>query len=164
MGNEFELSVHKSLQTDVKSVSSVWEVLTFQLSSFFFEYHIFLVISFYQFTQLKHYTQYTLQSSPRKLLKLYNTIKMFSVVSRGLGSAATKSVLRRNFASKVVVLSDLDAVEKVTDSSSAAVLYYTATWCPPCKVIKPVFHGLSEDHEGIVFGQVRVQAPGRRRQ
>ena len=78
-----------------------------------------------------------------------------SVARRGLSHAGPSLLLRRKFASKVVVLSDLDAVEKVTDSSSA-ILYYTATWCPPCKVIKPVFHGLSEDHEGIVFGQVRV--------
>lgn len=36
------------------------------------------------------------------------------------------------------------------------ILYYTATWCPPCKAISPVYEKLSEKYQNIVFTKIDV--------
>lgn len=33
---------------------------------------------------------------------------------------------------------------------------FTATWCPPCRRIGPVFESMAEDNEGVVFIKVDV--------
>ena len=60
----------------------------------------------------------------------------------------------RTFA--VTNLSDHPTLTKFTEDNKKSVLYYTATWCPPCKAIKPVYEKLSEDFEGIGFGKIDV--------
>lgn len=37
-----------------------------------------------------------------------------------------------------------------------AVFYYTATWCPPCRAIAPVFEQLSQDYPDISFTKIDV--------
>mmetsp|Transcript_18153 Transcript_18153/g.20952 ORF Transcript_18153/g.20952 Transcript_18153/m.20952 type:complete len:141 (+) Transcript_18153:132-554(+) len=58
----------------------------------------------------------------------------------------------------VTALEDLDAVEKFSESNDKSILYFTATWCPPCKAIKPIYSELSDIHDkdGIAFGKVDV--------
>jgi len=60
----------------------------------------------------------------------------------------------RSFA--VVNLSDESAVEKFRNINSKSVLYFTASWCPPCKAIAPVYEELSKKYEGVSFGKVDV--------
>lgn len=58
--------------------------------------------------------------------------------------------------SAVVNLSDLDAVTKFRNINSKSVVYLTATWCPPCKMISPIYDELSKDdafHQ-VAFGKV----------
>jgi len=60
--------------------------------------------------------------------------------------------------SAVVNLSDLDAVTKFRNINSKSVVYLTATWCPPCKMISPIYDELSKDdafHQ-VAFGKVDV--------
>lgn len=38
----------------------------------------------------------------------------------------------------------------------AKVLYFTAKWCPPCKMISPVYDQLSETHKTVAFGKIDV--------
>uniref|UniRef100_A0A7S2UE67 Thioredoxin domain-containing protein n=1 Tax=Attheya septentrionalis TaxID=420275 RepID=A0A7S2UE67_9STRA len=69
---------------------------------------------------------------------------------------ASSSLTRRTMAS--VTLSDEDAVEKFRSLNSKSVLYFTATWCPPCKAIAPIYEKLSEDYSDVAFGKVDVDA------
>ena len=35
-------------------------------------------------------------------------------------------------------------------------MYFTATWCPPCKMISPVYDELSSRYPDVAFGKVDV--------
>lgn len=37
-----------------------------------------------------------------------------------------------------------------------SVVYFTATWCPPCRRIGPFLAELSEETEGVAFGKVDI--------
>jgi thioredoxin 1 len=53
-------------------------------------------------------------------------------------------------------LSDLDAL---ATSNKYVILDFTATWCPPCKAIAPLFHKLAAEHSvpgALAFGKVDV--------
>jgi thioredoxin 1 len=70
----------------------------------------------------------------------------------------TRSILRPTTVRymSVINLSTQDAVEKFTVMNSKSILYFTATWCPPCRQIKPIYESLAKDSEGIAFGKVDV--------
>mmetsp|Transcript_14702 Transcript_14702/g.20996 ORF Transcript_14702/g.20996 Transcript_14702/m.20996 type:complete len:140 (+) Transcript_14702:105-524(+) len=62
---------------------------------------------------------------------------------------------RRQFS--VISLSDESAVKKFHAGNNKSILYFTASWCPPCKVISPVYEELSKKNKGTVaFGKVDV--------
>jgi len=63
---------------------------------------------------------------------------------------------RINFA--VTELDDDDFVPLFIEANSKTILYFTAGWCPPCKMIKPVYESLSddEDFQLIAFAKVDV--------
>ena len=52
---------------------------------------------------------------------------------------------------------EYDAAIKTT-----CVIDFTATWCPPCQMIKPKFHAMAEDeaYKGIDFYQLDVDQNG----
>jgi thioredoxin 1 len=58
----------------------------------------------------------------------------------------------------VVNLSDGDAVDKFIKINSKVVLYYTATWCGPCRAIKPFYEDLSKQYasDGVSFGKIDI--------
>jgi thioredoxin 1 len=56
----------------------------------------------------------------------------------------------------VINLSDFEATEKFTQLNHKSVLYFTATWCPPCKAIKPVYEELAGKYKDVAFGKVDV--------
>mmetsp|Transcript_15991 Transcript_15991/g.19525 ORF Transcript_15991/g.19525 Transcript_15991/m.19525 type:complete len:128 (-) Transcript_15991:1611-1994(-) len=56
----------------------------------------------------------------------------------------------------VVSLSDESAVKKFRLINNKSILYFTATWCPPCKAIKPVYEELSNTYTNVAFGKVDV--------
>ncbi len=60
------------------------------------------------------------------------------------------------FMSSVVTLGDETSVEKFLTVNHKAVLYFTATWCPPCKAIKPIYEELAKKYPQVAFGKVDV--------
>jgi len=56
----------------------------------------------------------------------------------------------------VIVLDNQEAVEKFRLVNSKSILYFTATWCPPCKAIKPIYEEMSDKYPNIAFGKVDV--------
>mmetsp|Transcript_4922 Transcript_4922/g.7470 ORF Transcript_4922/g.7470 Transcript_4922/m.7470 type:complete len:133 (+) Transcript_4922:45-443(+) len=56
----------------------------------------------------------------------------------------------------VITLSDADAVDKFRTINSKSVMYFTATWCPPCKMIAPIYTELATKYPDVAFGKVDV--------
>ena len=76
------------------------------------------------------------------------------LASRSLLRPVTRSQTSRLFS--VINLSDLEAVDKFKAVNSKSLLYFTATWCPPCKQIKPIYEQMAKDHPTVAFGKVDV--------
>ena len=69
-----------------------------------------------------------------------------SYLSRGLASL-----------SPVVQLGDMKAYEKLEqEKDKKHILYFTATWCPPCRKIGPVFEDLSRNNADILFVKIDI--------
>ena len=60
----------------------------------------------------------------------------------------------------VFTLSDEEAVEKFRQVNPKSILYFTATWCPPCKAIAPVYEEMSKEYPDVGFGKVDVDDNG----
>ena len=58
--------------------------------------------------------------------------------------------------SSVVALTDETAPDFMSDKHDKAVVYFTATWCAPCRAIKPLYNELSLQYDEISFGKVDV--------
>jgi thiol-disulfide isomerase/thioredoxin len=56
----------------------------------------------------------------------------------------------------VTKISDEDALSKFTQLNSKSILYFTATWCPPCKMISPIYEKLSHAHPDVGFAKIDV--------
>lgn len=65
----------------------------------------------------------------------------------------------RRFAStnaNFIVLGDSSILKGIVDSTDSKVLYFTASWCPPCKMIAPVFEKLSKDFPQTKFVKIDI--------
>ena len=58
--------------------------------------------------------------------------------------------------SSVIVAGDQAGYKKAIDSDDLVVVYFTASWCGPCKIISPIFDQLSQDHPTGTFVKVDV--------
>lgn len=70
-----------------------------------------------------------------------------------------RNVLSRRWASggpNFVVLGDSSALKGIVESAESKVLYFTATWCPPCKMIAPVFEKLSHEFPSTKFVKIDI--------
>ncbi|OQR99758.1 hypothetical protein THRCLA_21795 [Thraustotheca clavata] len=59
-------------------------------------------------------------------------------------------------ASRVQVLDSNDAYAELIAKPSKTVVYFTAQWCGPCKMISPIYAQLSNDFTDIEFAKVDV--------
>ena len=56
----------------------------------------------------------------------------------------------------VKVLTDESEFEAASNSQELAVVYFTASWCGPCKMISPVFESVSDENPTLTFLKVDV--------
>ena len=75
-------------------------------------------------------------------------------------SLICRNVVVRNsaarFASNFVVLGESSKLDDIIKSDGSKVLYFTATWCPPCKKIAPVFEKMSEEFVATTFVKIDI--------
>ena len=59
------------------------------------------------------------------------------------------------------MVKELTTLEEYNNAiKGTCVVDFTATWCPPCQMIKPKFHAMAEDeaYKGIEFYALDVDA------
>jgi len=74
-----------------------------------------------------------------------------------VGNTCTRTSLKvtRSF-SNLLILKNDDAFNKQKELPGKKILYFTASWCPPCKAIGPVFETLSKKHTTLSFVKIDV--------
>ena len=45
---------------------------------------------------------------------------------------------------------------EIAGTDKLIIIDFTATWCPPCQMIKPIFHKMADDMPDCVFLQIDV--------
>jgi thioredoxin 1 len=77
-----------------------------------------------------------------------------------LRTAFTRSPLLRGnalrFSSNYVVLGSSSALKDIIAKDGSKILYFTATWCPPCKKIAPAFEKMSKDFANTTFVKIDI--------
>lgn len=72
------------------------------------------------------------------------------------GRKAVLTSMPRRGLSNYVVLGDTDTLKDIVSAADSKVLYFTATWCPPCKMIAPVFERLSKEFPATKFVKIDI--------
>jgi thioredoxin 1 len=60
------------------------------------------------------------------------------------------------FASNYVVLGSSDKLKGLLEAPGSKILYFTATWCPPCKKIAPSFEKMSNEFAKTTFVKIDI--------
>jgi len=80
---------------------------------------------------------------------------------KGHASYSSSKVVRKGLESKnFIVLGSSEAYSELMKGDNKKVLYFTASWCPPCKMIAPVFSKLSAEYKDILFVKIDVDECG----
>jgi len=54
------------------------------------------------------------------------------------------------------IVEETDTLEEMIDKTKPYVLYFTASWCGPCKSIYPLFDELSKRYSNIAFYKIDI--------
>jgi thioredoxin 1 len=54
------------------------------------------------------------------------------------------------------IVEETDTLEEMIDTTKSYVLYFTASWCGPCKSIYPLFDELSKKYSNIAFYKIDI--------
>jgi len=68
--------------------------------------------------------------------------------NNGAGFSYSRPCSLEKTMSKVPALSSENFASSVEDAQGVVVVDFTATWCPPCKMLAPVLDRVSEKYEG----------------
>jgi len=82
------------------------------------------------------------------------------IVKRMASSPFLKASSRSLTTSNYVTLANETDLEGIIKANGNKVLYFTATWCPPCKMIAPVFKKLSEEFSQTQFVKIDIDEYG----
>lgn len=82
--------------------------------------------------------------------------KMFRNLKNVANVAKVSRVRWASTSPNFIVLGDSSNLKGIVDSADSKVLYFTATWCPPCKMIAPVFEKLSKDFPKTKFVKIDI--------
>ena len=55
-----------------------------------------------------------------------------------------------------VVLGDSKKFTEIMKSDTNKILYFTASWCPPCKKIAPIFEKFSHEFAKVTFVKIDI--------
>lgn len=69
---------------------------------------------------------------------------------------STYKVMQTRSFSNLLILKNDDAFNKQKELPGKKILYFTASWCPPCKAIAPVFESLSKKYPALNFVKIDV--------
>mmetsp|Transcript_31391 Transcript_31391/g.23318 ORF Transcript_31391/g.23318 Transcript_31391/m.23318 type:complete len:133 (+) Transcript_31391:49-447(+) len=74
-------------------------------------------------------------------------VKLYAPLRKWAGTSA-----HSNF----VVLKDSSELKGIVDSADSSVLYFTASWCPPCKTIAPIFQKMAGEFPNTKFIKIDI--------
>lgn len=82
------------------------------------------------------------------------------MLTRSVFTASSKALSMRGTAvrasSNYVVLGDSQKFKDIISGDGNKILYFTATWCPPCKKIAPVFEKMSKEFTNTTFVKIDI--------
>ena len=55
-----------------------------------------------------------------------------------------------------IIVGDQEAFTKLESNDKKKIFYFTASWCPPCRMIGPIFEKMAADHPTVDFCKVDV--------
>ena len=77
-----------------------------------------------------------------------------AAASSALG--ATRALRTTPALRKAITIGDETAYAKALEGDGLKVVYFTASWCGPCKMISPIYDTLSDTHTSATFLKVDV--------
>ena len=82
---------------------------------------------------------------------------MFHLSSRIVRCRVPSHLTRYASSSKnFIIPGEESKLQELVVAAGKKVLYFTATWCPPCKAIAPVFEKLSGQHPNTTFLKIDI--------
>lgn len=82
-------------------------------------------------------------------------LRRITGLSSKLVSQRPTALLTRQFASSYESIAD-NNIKPMEDLAGPKVFYFTATWCPPCKMIAPIFEQLSKENPKTKFVKIDI--------
>lgn len=84
---------------------------------------------------------------------------MLSIIhsNRQLNQSA-RNVMKRGLSNLFILKNDEAFNKQKKEILGKKILYFTASWCPPCKAIAPVFESLSKKHSSLSFIKIDVDS------
>jgi len=82
------------------------------------------------------------------------------------GSVGFRNILESTQAASIVVVTlvielDGETLGEFVSSNSVAVVDFYSNWCPPCRIMDPVFRKVSEDMaDHVAFGRINISKHG----